>query len=218
MAGGRDFGMKAALATAVTSVFGTRAWVRREPWAFVLGVSGGLAAMVLAAQVRIPVLGTDVPMTLQSFGVLLVGFALRPPQAVAAVLLYLGCGAAGLGVFAAGSTGLSGPTGGYLVGFVAASWLVSTLTVRGRSQPVSFVRLLAAGAAGMVVILTLGVAGRVLALGGDVGLAIRTGLLPFAGKSVVELFLAVSLVTSLRGMRRSLSGTAPKNRFGGFRS
>ena len=218
MAGGRDFGMRAALATAVTSVFGPRARVRREPWAFVLGVTGGLAAMVLAAQVRIPVLGTDVPMTLQSFGVLLVGFALRPPQAVTAALLYLSCGVAGLGVFAAGSTGLFGPTGGYLVGFVAASWLVSRLTPRGRSQPVSFVRLLAAGAAGMVVILAFGVAGRVPALGGDVGLAIQTGLLPFVGKSVVELLLAVSLVTSLRGMRRAFPGTVPMNRFGGFRS
>lgn len=216
MAGPRDFGMKAALATVVTSVFRTRAWVRREPWTFIIGVSGGFAAMVAAAQVRIPVLGTDVPMTLQSFGVLLVGYTLRPSRAVAAALLYLGCGAAGLGVFAAGSTGLSGPTGGYLVGFVVASWLVSTL--KGRSQPVSIVRLVAAGAAGMVAILTLGVAGRVPALGGDVGLALRTGLLPFVEKSVVELLLAVSLVTSLRGMRRSLSGTAPKNRFGGFRS
>ena len=66
MAGRQDFGMRAASAT---GVFGTRPWVRREQWAFVFGVSGGLAAMVAAAQVRIPVLGTDVPMTLQSFGV-----------------------------------------------------------------------------------------------------------------------------------------------------
>ena len=175
-----------------------------------------LAAMVAAAQVRIPVLGTDVPMTLQSFGVLLIGYTLRPPQAVAAALLYLGCGAAGLPVFAAGSTGVGGPTGGDLVGCVVASWLVSTL--KGRSQPASLVRLLAAGAAGMVAILTLGVAGRVPALGGNVGLALRTGLLPFVGKSVVELLLAVSLVRSLRGMRRPFPGTVPMNRFGGFRS
>ncbi len=205
-------------AASATGVFGTSPWVRREPWAFVFGVSGGLAAMVAAAQVRIPVLGTDVPMTLQSFGVLLVGFTLRPSQAVTAALLYLSCGAAGLGVFAAGSTGLIGPTGGYLVGFVAASWLVSTLSQRGLSKPVSVVRLLAAGTAGMVAILALGVAGRVPALGGDVGLAIRTGLLPFVGKSVVELLLAVSLVTSLRGMRRAFPGAVPMDRKGGFRS
>ncbi len=142
-------------------------------------------------------------MTMQAFGALLAGYALRPHQALAATMLYLACGAAGLPVFAPGSSGLAGLTGGYIIGFVAAAWLVSLL----KGPPgAGYGRLLTAGAVGTIAILVVGVIWRVPALGGDLPLAIRTGLVPFLGKSLVELFLAAGLVRSVRGLRGYPSG------------
>lgn len=167
-------------------------------------VIGCVMLISLGAQVRIPLPWSDVPMTLQLLAVLLTGLMLPPAGAVAATLLYLTCGVAGLPVFAAGSTGLAGPTGGYLVGFVLAAGLVSVLK-GGREAGLG--RLLAVSAVGSLVILALGAIWRlVLAyvwglFGGNAGLAVTTGLMPFLAKAVVEIFLAVTLAVSIRGPR-----------------
>ncbi len=170
----------------------------------VAGVVGFCLLVSLGAQVRIPVPWSDVPMTLQALAVLLTGFMLPPRRAVAATVLYLLCGVAGLPVFAAGSAGLAGPTGGYLVGFVVAAWLVSVLKGDGRG---TLGRLVAAGAVGTLAIFALGTTWRLILAGlcgwfsGDVALAVTTGLMPFLAKAVVELFIAVMLVVSVSGLR-----------------
>jgi len=166
------------------------------------GVLVGCFLMSLAAQVKVPVPGTTVPMTLQSFAVLLVGFALEPSRAAAAMLLYLACGACGLPVFAPGSAGLAGETGGYIVGFVLAASVISL--VRGRGEA-ALVRSLQAGTVGLMVLFVCGVGWRAVWSGGDVRFAVVTGLLPFVVKAVVELLLALTLVTSVRGLRRRSS-------------
>ncbi len=164
-----------------------------------------LMLVSLGAQVRIPVPWSDVPLTLQVLAVLSTGLMLPPVGAVAATLLYLMCGVAGLPVFAAGSAGLAGSTGGYLVGFVLAAGIVSVL--RG-GREAGFGRLLAVSAVGSLVILALGVLWRVVLasvwglFGGSAGLAVTTGLMPFLAKTVVEVFLAATLVVSIRGSRR----------------
>ena len=165
-------------------------------------VLGGCLLMALAAQVRIHVPGTDVPMTLQSLAVLLCGLSLTPPRAVAAMLLYLGCGTLGLPFFAVGSGGLLGPTGGYLMGFVVAAGVVSGLTGTGE---VRFFRAVLAGLIGMAVLFGIGVGWRVVWLGGNVKLAIATGLVPFALKTVVETLVAATLVGSWRSRGRNCS-------------
>lgn len=154
-------------------------------------VVAGCLLMALAAQVRIPVSGTGVPMTLQSLAVLLCGLSLTPPRAVAAMLLYLGCGTLGLPFFAGGLGGLLGPTGGYLIGFVVAAGVVSSL--KGNGQ-VRFLRAVLAGLMGMVVLFAIGVGWLVVWLGGNVKLAIATGLVPFAVKTLVETLMAATLV------------------------
>ena len=169
------------------------------------GAVAGCFLVCLAAQVRVPTPFSDVPMTLQVLAVLLVGFALPASPAVAAMLLYLGCGAAGLPVFAAGPAAIIGPTGGYLVGFVAAAWIVS-MAKGGRDA--GFFRLLAAGAAGLAVVFAFGVGWRVVWFGGDLSFAVATGFTPFAAKAVVEVLLAVTGAVVLRGRRdrRSAAG------------
>ena len=86
------------------------------------------------AQVRIPLPFTPVPITGQTFAVLLVGAVLGSRRGAASLLLYLMQGLVGLPFFAGGTSGLAillGPTGGYLVGFIVAAYLVGLLAARG---------------------------------------------------------------------------------------
>lgn len=97
-------------------------------------VVGAAALTALAAQVVITLPFTPVPITGQTFAVLVTASLLGRVRAVAAQLLYLLAGAAGLHVFAGGTHGLAsltGATGGYLVGFVAAAAVVGGLAERG---------------------------------------------------------------------------------------
>ena len=94
----------------------------------------GLAAVTgLAAQVRIPLPFSPVPITLQTFAVLLAGIALGARWGGASQAIYAGLGAAGVPWFAgfgAGVATILGPTGGYIVGFVFAAAVVGYLTDR----------------------------------------------------------------------------------------
>ena len=160
------------------------------------GVVGCCVLVGVAAQVRIPLPTTDVPMTLQSLAVLLTGLALPPARAVTAMGLYLACGTVGLPVFAAGSGGLLGPTGGYLVGFFAAAWVVSI--VKGGAAA-GVLRMIIASVCGILVVFVMGLAWRVVWLGGDVGMAVLTGLTPFLAKASIQVVLAPMLMAGIKG-------------------
>src|SRR5206468_12187196 len=98
-----------------------------------LVVSASLVT-ALAAQVVIPVPWSPVPITGQTFAVLLSGAVLGARRAAVAQALYLAEGALGLPVFAAGGAGaatFAGPTAGYLVAFPLAAALTGTLAERG---------------------------------------------------------------------------------------
>jgi len=150
--------------------------------------------VTLAAQVRVPVPGTEVPMTLQLLGVLLSGLLLSPNQSAAALSAYLILGTAGLPVFSPGSSGLWGPTGGYLVGFIPAAWIMGVVRGRGNTD---VWRLFVAGAVGVVALFVCGIGWRIAWLAGDWRLALQTGLFPFVLKAMLELCLAVALVVSI---------------------
>ena len=159
-------------------------------------IFGFCLLVTLAAQVRVPVPGTEVPMTLQLLAVLLTGLSLSPKEAAAVLSIYLAVGTLGLPVFSPGSTGLVGPTGGYLVGFIPAAWVMSTL--RGQRRG-TVARLLGAGAIGVAVVFFCGIGWRLAWLNGDWRLALQTGLFPFALKAMVELGLAAALAVTVRG-------------------
>lgn len=94
----------------------------------------GAALIALAAQVQIPLPFSPVPVTGQTFAVLLVGASLGARLGTASVVLYIVEGVVGLPVFTGGGAGLArlgGPTGGYLVGFIAAAFVVGLLAERG---------------------------------------------------------------------------------------
>ncbi len=107
--------------------------VRRD----VLMVVLGSVLVALCSRVEVPL--QPVPITGQTFGVLLVGAVLGARRGALAIAGYLGLGLLGLPVFAGGTPGVArllGPTGGYLIGFVAAAALVGFLCERGWNRHV----------------------------------------------------------------------------------
>jgi biotin transport system substrate-specific component len=93
-------------------------------------VVAAAALTAAAAQVAFTVPWTPVPYTLQTGAVLLSGTVLGARRGLLAMLVYLAAGAVGLGVFAQGEAGIAqilGRTGGYLIGFAAAGFLVGRL-------------------------------------------------------------------------------------------
>jgi biotin transport system substrate-specific component len=112
-------------------------------------VAGFSLLVGLSAQVAIPLPFTPVPVTLQTMMVLATGALLGSRRGAAAILLYIAEGAAGLPVFAMGRSGpahLTGPLGGYLLGFVAAAFLAGLICERGwdRNGLLAFAGLLVA--------------------------------------------------------------------------
>ena len=134
-----------------------------------LALVAGFAALIVVCAV-LPAINVTglVPITLQTFGVLLAGAVLGPLRGFLAVLLYLALGVAGLPVFSGGAAGLAvlaGPTAGYLIGFPLAAALTGFLVTRlprgaaARNVPLVFL----CGLIGSVVFIhTLGITGLVL--------------------------------------------------------
>ena len=120
-------------------------------------VFGGAIFVGLTAQVSIPLPFTPVPLTLQTFSVLLVGAALGSVRGVCSMALYLLAGVAGVPWFADQQSGWAFASFGYIVGFVAAAWLVGWLAERGADRRV--VPTIGMMALGNVVIYLFGVAG-----------------------------------------------------------
>lgn len=112
-----------------------RAFPRLATWARHLALMAiGSLFLALMAQVRIPLPFTPVPLTGQTFAVLLIGATYGVRLGAATIALYLLEGALGLPFFAGGRSGLTallGPTGGYLLGFVLAAAVTGALAERG---------------------------------------------------------------------------------------
>lgn len=156
----------------------------------VLLVLGGSALIALSARIQVPM--WPVPMTMQTFAVLIIGLAGGARLGAASVAAYLLEGALGLPVFASGG-GLAyfaGPTAGYLIGFLVAAGVVGWLAERGwaRSPLLAF----AAMTIGTAIIFLFGVAWLANLIGTEK--AIAAGLMPFIPGAVVKAALAVLLV------------------------
>ena len=147
----------------------------------------------LSAQIAVPLPFSPVPLTGQTFGVLLTGALLGPRLGALAMLLYLTEGACGLPFFAGGAFGLArllGPTGGYLVAYPFAAALVGSLATRGWDRrPLA---MLAAMLLGSVVIFALGAGWLAHFVGASHALTL--GVLPFLPGDVVKALLAAGLL------------------------
>jgi biotin transport system substrate-specific component len=175
-------------------------WLRRGQLLDAILVLGASLLLALSAQVALPLPFSPVPVTGQTLAVLLLGALLGSRRGALSVLAYLAEGAAGLPVFAGGGSGaawLLGPTGGYLMGFVAAAWAVGWLCehLGDRSVPGTLVIMLV----GSAVIYLFGLLWLARFVGADSALAL--GLLPFVPGDSLKIALAVmglSLETRLK--------------------
>lgn len=161
----------------------------------VMLVLAGSLLIALSAQVSFQI--GPVPITGQTFGVLVVAALLGSQRGAAAVLAYLIEGAAGLPVFAGGTGGagvFAGPTGGYLVGFVAAAALVGFLAQRGWDR--RFVTTVLAMILGNLVIYSFGVPWLKTVLAVSWEQAAQFGLTPFVVGDLVKV-VAAALVLPL---------------------
>ncbi|MEW6030755.1 MAG: biotin transporter BioY [Chloroflexota bacterium] len=175
--------------TTLAPTLSARLFPRTSAWLRDLAlILAGSLLVALFAQVEIPL--QPVPITGQTFAVLLVGAALGSKRGAAALALYLAEGALGLPFFSGGASGLShltGATAGYLVGFVMAAYVVGLLAERGleRSVRTSLIPFLI----GTVVIYLFGVAWLAVVLG-SLSKAIAAGLLPFLVGDAIKLAAA----------------------------
>jgi len=171
--------------TTMVDVFWVESSAARD---FMLILVGSLV-VALSAQISVPLPFSPVPVTGQTFGVLLVGALLGSRSGALSLLVYLGEGALGLPVFAGGTGGLvrlAGPTGGYLLGFVAAAFLVGWLCERGwdRRLPTAAMAMLL----GNAIIYLFSLPWLAHFVGPDKALAL--GLLPFIPGDLSKLILA----------------------------
>lgn len=171
---------------------GFAAWLR-----MIVLIASGVLVLALSAKVNLPL--PLVPMTLQTLVVVLIGAAYGVRLGAATLLAYLAAGAAGLPVFAGpvgGLAPLTGPTAGYLAGFVAAASLVGWFAERGGDRSVA--KLFAAMLAGHLVILTLGFTWLAFGLHLGVAKAWWVGVVPFLAGSLVKSALGATLLPAMR--------------------
>lgn len=173
--------------TLVGAVVAPLDWTRSA-----LVVVGFSLLTAAAAQVVVPLPFTPVPLTGQTFAVLLTGALLGPRLGALAMLAYLAEGAAGLPFFRGGAGGVghfSGATAGYLLAFPAAAYVTGLLAERGWDR--RFMTAAAAMALGSFVILACGWAWLALMFKGGAE-AFRLGVAPFLPGDVLKIALAAA--------------------------
>ncbi|MFI9486771.1 biotin transporter BioY [Promicromonospora sp. NPDC052451] len=156
--------------------------------ALVVGVA---ALTALAAQLRVPIPGLPVPVTGQTFAVLLGAAAIGPVRGALAQALYLALGVVGLPVFTGGASGVEvvlGASGGYIVGFVVASFVVGALARRGLDRGV--LGTILAFAAGTAVIYAVGVPWLAVSTGMSPVDAVMAGAVVFLVGDAIKAVLA----------------------------
>jgi biotin transport system substrate-specific component len=153
-------------------------------------IGAGVLLLTLSAKLQIPL--WPVPMTMQTYVVLVIAMAYGTRLGVATVIAYTLAGALGLPVFAGtpekgiGLPYMLGPTGGYLLGFVLSTWAMGALAQRGWDRTLP--RCLLAMTIGHALILACGVAWLSVSVG--IERAVAVGLAPFVLATVLKTVLA----------------------------
>jgi len=158
-------------------------------------IIGGSLLIALCARIRILLPFSPVPITGQTFAVLIIGTLFGAGRGSLSVLLYIMMGAAGLHVFALGGgfTVLFGPTGGYLVGFIAAAYITGSLAERGWDRRIGTTLL--AMVFGNMAIYAFGLLWLCCLMGVN-KTVLTVGLYPFIVGDLLKISLAAVLLPS----------------------
>lgn len=166
-------------------------------------VLGGSLAIAVSARIAV---GRHVPITGQTLAVLMIAALFGSHRGVACLLAYLAEGAAGLPVFAQGKFGLvtfAGPTGGYLIGFLPAVFVVGLLAERGWDR--RFCSTVLAMVIGNIIIYAFGLTWLSILTGPRA--AIGGGLYLFIPGDILKIFLAAAMLPSAWKILRRLKPT-----------
>jgi len=147
-----------------------------------LGVAFFALLTAVGAYVRMPLPFTPVPITMQVMFVLLCGAALGPVYGATSQALYVVIGVLGLPAFSAAGGGFSyllGPTGGYIIGFIAAQFVVGSIIKTRGDERASFLRVCIAMAAGLAVIHLFGAIHLKIFLDASWPVTLSAGFIPF---------------------------------------
>ncbi|MDO0933145.1 biotin transporter BioY [Streptomyces sp. DG2A-72] len=154
-------------------------------------VLGGAALTGLAAQLAVPVPGSPVPVTGQTFAALLVGTSLGAGRGLLSLVVYALAGLAGVPWFANGASGVS-VSFGYIIGMMLAATVVGALARRGADR--SVLRMAGAMLLGEAIIYAIGVPYLAFAADMSASAAIAAGLTPFLIGDALKAALAMGLL------------------------
>lgn len=155
-------------------------------------VVGGAALTGLAAQIAVPVPGSPVPVTGQTFAALLVGASFGARRGFLSLALYALVGMAGVPWFAGGTSGAGGASFGYVLGMLLAATVVGALARRGADR--SAWRTAATMLLGSAIIYGVGVPYLALSTGMSFGAAVAAGLTPFLIGDALKVALAMGVL------------------------
>ena len=161
-------------------------------------VYASLMAALTAAGAYIAIPIGPVPIVMQNFFVMLTGLLLGWRWSLAAVAVYLLAGAVGLPVFAGGAGGIgrfAGPTGGYLMAYLPAVFIIGCLSAKGRGRLAVDLLALAMGA---ITIYALGVPWLKLVTGIPWDKAAMLGMAPFLPGDALKIAAAAAVAKALR--------------------
>ncbi len=172
----------------MTSAVLSQRVIPRSRTSSVLLVIGAAALTALAAQWKISLPFTPVPITGQTFAVLLTGAALGAALGAAGQAVYVAAGALGLPVYSGGASGWdtasAAGTSGYLIGFIVAAGLVGHLAERRQDR--TFPTMFTAFIAGSFIIYAFGVAGLMILLDMTLSEAVLAGVVPFILGDIIK--------------------------------
>ncbi len=174
-------------------------------------VVAGTVLVALAAQVTIHLPFTPVPITGQTFAVLLVGASLGAVRGAASLSLYLLVGLAGVPVYYDQRHGWSeaiGPTGGYLLGFILAAALTGYLAERRWDR--RFSSSVAAMLTGSVVVYLVGLIWLAAKIDTGFEATLEAGLYPFVFGDLIKLYLAAALLPAAWKLVDRAKGQDPR--------
>ena len=155
------------------------------------------AVLVLAALSRVSIPLQPVPVTGQTLGVLILGIMLGRKRALVAIITYLTMGLLGFPVFASGTFGLAsliGPTGGYLLGFVPAAFVMGWLGDKGWYNKVH--TAIAALVLGHAIVFAFGLLWLANFTGWNA--VLTAGFIPFVPGAVVKTIVAFALIPIIK--------------------
>jgi biotin transport system substrate-specific component len=165
-------------------------------------VVGASLFVALCARVTIPLPFTPVPLTLQNFGVLLVGLTLGNRRGFAALMLYLADGMAGLPVFnptgPGGLAQLVGPTGGFLLAYPFVAGIAGWVLENGQR---TLARTLTASVFAEIALFAGGLSWLAI-LTHSVSQAVRWGLYWFVFAEVIKIMMASALANTWQHVRK----------------